>query len=94
MSACTKVSQRNAQFEGPASEVFLVTATPVIHSGRYDFHFDADALLLGSQLNLFRSTAAVGLLQLRRGPGTAWVRCCRFLYRLYPNKVARDWFCH
>ena len=28
-------------------EVFLVTATPVIHSGRFHFHFDADALFLG-----------------------------------------------
>ena len=28
-------------------KVFLVTATPVIHSGKFHFHFDSDALLLG-----------------------------------------------
>lgn len=30
-------------------KVFLVTATPVIHSGKFHFHFDSDALLLGQE---------------------------------------------
>lgn len=52
------------------SKVFLVTATPVIHSGRYHFHFDADALFLGfcrllRSFQLFDATASpyIGLLR-------------------------------
>ena len=39
------------------SEVFLATPTPVIHSGPYHFHFDADSLNLG------RNTCLAELLQ-------------------------------
>ena len=48
-----------------------MTATPVIHSGRYHFHFDADALFLGfcrllRSFQFFDATASpyIGLLRL------------------------------